>query len=149
VSIESIIESLFYLINSLHSKRFADRDMVMRYRGGGIGHRAFHLTTTPLSPDNYALPQLFDDDSDSEILLDDADPAAAAHEDEVKALEPDQASEDEAELSDDGFMGADDDNGDDWEGEGGDGLASEEDLRPEDGEEDWDESFADHTYAQL
>src|ERR1700722_6004925 len=43
--------SLHYLLLSLMSYRFVDRDMVMRYLGGGVGHQATR-NVVPIAQDD-------------------------------------------------------------------------------------------------
>ena len=67
----------------LHS--FADRDMFMRFRGGGIGHRAARLYSRVSAPDHRANQETFGSSYDSEI-----EPAeqAASPEPEPNTLAP-------------------------------------------------------------
>jgi hypothetical protein len=59
-------------MSSLHFPRFVDRDMFMRYRGGGVGHRATREHTDPISQESdVTIPDENEDSFEEDELLGD------------------------------------------------------------------------------
>lgn len=123
-------------------ERFVDRDMVMRFRGGGVGHKATWTQSAnrlpPGHPDDVAenLEEFIDGhDGDSESV----------------PMETDSESDDhQSEEEDYGYGPAGLDDVDSEEEEDNEGVEDDGNLGPEDGEEGWDDDDVDATgFAEL
>ncbi|GBE82229.1 hypothetical protein SCP_0406120 [Sparassis crispa] len=119
---------LFYYVNM-----FFDRDMFMRYLGGGVGHKGTGITL-PMVGDGMDIDDdKSDDDKQSvDCLVQDKDEGQIGQEED-----------------DYGYRDSDDD--EDEQGTGGEGSDHEEveDLGPEDGEDGEEDEYGDKGYAPL
>jgi hypothetical protein len=136
VNMYIFVSSHLYYIKTVY--RFADRDMFMRFVGGGIGHKSLHKWCSRLARN---IEQMVDD-------IDDADVQNNSGTDE----EGEEARDKEVEINEDGDEEIDagkEENLDvDDEGDGEDGNAEKEWEDSEDGEDD-QEIFDDFNYSSL
>lgn len=112
---------------------FVDRDMFMRFRGGGIGHKAMWDALKKISKEQYELPDELEGD----------------HMPEYGIVSDDENSDKEVDDSDDDTV-EDEDEASDGEGPDDDraGLDTSA-LGPEDGEENWEDILDEEGYAPL
>ncbi|PPQ85538.1 hypothetical protein CVT26_012745 [Gymnopilus dilepis] len=123
----------YYYVNM-----FVDRDMFMRFRGGGIGHKATNDYTEDMRP-SFEIPTDLDTDEVEEAEeLQDEDinqgEGDAERENETERENGDNEEEEEEEMDDE-----------DWETEssGSEEDPDEDELGGEDGEEPWEGDIAD------
>ncbi|KAF8802003.1 hypothetical protein BYT27DRAFT_7226594 [Phlegmacium glaucopus] len=172
LEIENDEDWLYYYVNiygvntDCVSFRFVDRDMMMRYRGGGVGHKSTRDATNKFLTDRDRLdiPTTTNDDTNSDS---ESDKSVEDVQEEVEAIEeeggedvsvgdeekePDPNEDSDSEDDDDakfeeefdyglGEDGSNDEDGDE-EADEADGDA----LGPEDGDEEDDDDFG---YADL
>ncbi|KAJ7053101.1 hypothetical protein C8F01DRAFT_1330682 [Mycena amicta] len=130
---------------------YADRDMVMRFRGGGIGHKSTREATREFEKQNYVAPDADPDSAESdendsendmdteEVVMEEVEEYVSDDDMGNEPAEPqgagdnDEGDEDSEEESDpeDGTEGSEDENGPSLEG-------SEEEDGADDEEEDED-----------
>ncbi|KAF9235589.1 hypothetical protein BU15DRAFT_64686 [Melanogaster broomeanus] len=140
---------VFYYVNM-----FIDRDMIMRYRGGGVGHRSTREATCVLLHDQDVLDTLAwttaalsgEDDGEESIPMDGDRRGRDEFEADEEALEEEveefgYTGIKEQELEGDG-------GGDSDDGGSSDGVdAVDDELGPEDGEDDSPEEY--NEYGEL
>jgi len=117
---------------------FADRDMFMRYLGGGVGHYQVPVPDNEETEEDE-LPE--DDDEDDEPIGAPEPPVRPDDDDDDDSDEedlPEEVADDEVRGSDEEDEDSDDE-GDPWDEEE---EADEDNLGPEDGEDALDESSA-------
>ncbi|KAF9237846.1 hypothetical protein BU15DRAFT_75648 [Melanogaster broomeanus] len=144
-------DSVFYYVNM-----FVDRDMVMRYRGGGVGHRSTHEATRVLLHDRDVLDALART-TVAPSGEDDADASTPMNEESGNGRGGDEFEEDEEALEEEmeefGYTGIEEElegNGDGDSDDGGSSDGADEvddELGPEDGEDDGPEEYDD--YGEL
>ena len=119
--------------------RFVDRDVVMRYTGGGIGHKGICDRSLDHQTDNIS-EESDEDDLGEGGYRGDGDVGTM---DDAMDVGRDGGSETSEEEGDYGYNHDEDSEGDEGEGDGGE-------LGPEDGEEKWSDPEDDlYGYAAL
>ncbi|KAF7300199.1 hypothetical protein MKEN_01343700 [Mycena kentingensis (nom. inval.)] len=114
---------------------YADRDHVMRFRGGGIGHLATREATRELERQNYIPPPDPDDDTDTEEAIVEKEQAAAGGDVEPDVEMDVEESEDEEELEPEPEDLSDSDAGAETDGDDAGDMSTAEDGNLEDDEE--------------
>lgn len=109
--------------------RFVDRDMFMRFRGGGIGHKAMWDALAKISKEFH---NLFDDGDDEPI-------ASGGN----ININEDEEDDDEGEDS------QEEDDGDETDEDKAEDEVDGDELGPEDGEETWEDVQDAEGYAPL
>jgi hypothetical protein len=86
--------------------RFVDRDMFMRFRGGGVGHRATREHTEPMSQEaDTTIPDKNEDNFEDELLDDGED--SEWEDDELESSSESDIGEGEHDEDEDDFDGED------------------------------------------
>lgn len=125
--------------------RFADRDMVMRFRGGGVGHKATRAATDTFKKDRDKLDNERQRDNQPEIPVEQNEMTEEqADEQRFPADDCNEEVEEEMEAEEEEEEGeGEDEDGEDEDGEEGKEGNDDDD---EDGEEDEVEQLG---YAEL
>ncbi|GBE88462.1 hypothetical protein SCP_1302770 [Sparassis crispa] len=127
----------------LHRVGFVDRDMFMRYLGGGVGHKGTGITLPTVGDEM----DIDDDESDDDKSDDDES------DDDKQSVDCLVQDEDEGQIGqeEDDYSYRDSDDDEDEQGTGGEGSDHEEveELGPEDGEDGEEDEYGDEGYAPL
>lgn len=136
--------------------RFVDRDMFVRYLGGGIGHQATNEYTSNLRPNDHDTQNRFEmQDGTDDVgvyahLHDKDDWQTEEHAMDESEMHVDEREEFDSEDDDWGYNARQSDSEDEEEGEGAEDWDSEDGEGAEDSEEPWAMGDAEaEGYAEL
>jgi len=119
-NVSSFLDStLACTIITHHFSRFVDRDMLMQFRGGGVGHKATHEHTETMSQETNAIdPEENEDDADFVQQVGEVVQSSEEEESDLGEENSDEEDQDEEDESEeDNFDGEDESEGDNFDGE--------------------------------